>query len=103
MAATRQQFQTFAHAPGILGLGQDAPSGRHHRIGGQNKSLVQFRHRQGFFPRQALGMQARLLALFDAFINRGGNDQIGHNTGLRQQRLTPRAFAGQDEFSGSDR
>jgi len=45
------------------------------------------------------------LGLGDAFVDGGRMDDVGNDADLRQQRLAPRAFAGQDQdgLSGSDR
>ena len=108
MAAARQQFEAGAHLGLVLGLGQNATSGHHQRVGGENEG-----RRAGpflpcgacFFGRQPQGMDTRRLALADRLINGGGKNMIGNDAHLRQQRGAAWTFAGKDQqrLSGSDR
>ena len=99
MAAARQQFQAGAHLLVVFRLGQDAPAAGHHRVGGQDESrcMIVRATARAFSAARRRAWSARQFALADAFVDGGGNDGVGHDAGLGQQRQAPRAFAGQNQ------
>ena len=81
----------------VCRLGQDAPAGGDHGVGGQHETAGR---RPPPPPWRAPGAARRAAAARRAqrrFVDVGGNDAIRHDADLRQQGQPPRAGRGQDQ------
>ena len=109
MIAAGEQPQALRRLVEQLGLGQDAPADRHHRVGGDDVGSRQFliephdrERRLGFRARQPVGAGARQLALLGHLVDVGGAQRVRLDAGLIDERQPARRAGSEHEFGPAD-
>ena len=98
MASARQQRKASTGCGFILGLGQDASPGAHHRIGRQYHAAgMPVGNGKGLCTRQADGVGTGHLVLQRGFVERRRVDRVGDDPESRQQINAARRSRGKHE------
>ena len=106
VVAPREQAQALRRLVEQLGLGQDAAADRHHRVGREDVGAAQIlvaaarvaSAASALVARQPVGERARQLALLGHLVDVGGQQRVGLDAGLVEQREPPRRAGREHEF-----